>query len=96
MEHLDWIYQKALARASQFNIEGVTPMLALGVTKNVIPAIASTNALVAAATCNEAFKILTGCNPHLSNYMLYKGGTFIGCETEVLAKKPTCEACKTR
>ena len=54
-------------------------MLALGVTKNVIPAIASTNALIAAATCNEAFKILTGCNPHLSNYMLYKGGTFIGC-----------------
>ena len=71
-------------------------MLALGVTKNVIPAIASTNALIAAATCNEAFKILTGCNPHLSNYMLYKGGTFIGCETEVLANKPTCDACKTR
>ena len=28
--------------------------------------------------------------------MLYKGGTFIGCETEQMAKKPTCEACKTR
>ena len=52
LEHLDWIYQKALARAKEFNIEGVTPMLALGVTKNVIPAIASTNALIAAATCN--------------------------------------------
>ena len=54
-------------------------MLALGVTKNVIPAIASTNALIAAVTCNEAFKILAGCNPLLNNYMLYKGGTFIGC-----------------
>lgn len=52
MEHLDWIYQKALARAKEFKIEGVTSMLALGVTKNVIPAIASTNALIAAATCN--------------------------------------------
>ena len=54
-------------------------MLALGVTKNVIPAIASTNALIAAATTNEVFKILTGCNRSLNNYMLYKGGTFIGC-----------------
>ena len=65
-------------------------MLALGITKNVIPAIASTNALIAAVTTNEVFKILTGCNPSLNNYLLYKGGTFIGCETEQLAKKPTC------
>jgi len=68
-----------VARAKEFNIEGVTPMLALGVTKNIIPAIASTNALIAAVTTNEVFKILSGCNPTLSNYMLYKGGTFIGC-----------------
>ncbi len=89
-DHLEWIYQKSLARAKQFNIEGVTSMLSLGVTKNVIPAIASTNALIAAATTNQVFKILSGCNPPLNNYMLYKGGTFIGCETEQLAKKSTC------
>lgn len=71
-------------------------MLALGVTKNVIPAIASTNALIAAVSTNEVFKILSGCNPPLNNYLLYKGGTFIGCETALLAKKPTCQACKTR
>jgi len=53
-------------------------MLSLGVTKNVIPAIASTNALIAAVTTNEVFKVLSGCNPSLSNYFLYKGGTFIG------------------
>jgi ubiquitin-activating enzyme E1 C len=80
-EHLEWVYQKSLARAKQFSIEGVTPMLALGVTKNVIPAIASTNALIAAVATNEVFKILSGCNPQLNNYFLYKGATFIGCET---------------
>jgi ubiquitin-activating enzyme E1 C len=53
-------------------------MLALGVTKNVIPAIASTNALIAAVTTNEVFKILSGCNPTLNNYFFYKGGTSIG------------------
>ena len=52
MEHLSWVYEKALARAKEFGIEGVTPMLALGITKNVIPAIASTNALIAAVTTN--------------------------------------------
>lgn len=34
-----------------------------------IPAIASTNAIIAAASCNEAFKIATSSASYLSNYM---------------------------
>ena len=48
-------------------------MLTLGVIKNIIPAIASTNALIAASCCNEAIKFLTGCSFVMEDYMFYMG-----------------------
>jgi NEDD8-activating enzyme E1 len=43
------------------------------VVKNIIPAIASTNAIVAAACTLECLKIVTLCCRGLNNYMLYAG-----------------------
>lgn len=95
-EHITWLYQKALARAKEFNISGVTYSLTQGVVKNIIPAIASTNAIIAASCCNEAFKIATNSNPSLGseeNYMMYSGNDSIYTYTFKHEKKDDCPVC---
>uniref|UniRef100_A0A914RKH9 NEDD8-activating enzyme E1 catalytic subunit n=1 Tax=Parascaris equorum TaxID=6256 RepID=A0A914RKH9_PAREQ len=46
-DHVQWVYKAALKRAQKFGIEGVDLRLTLGVLKRVIPAVASTNAVIA-------------------------------------------------
>ncbi|KAG9236020.1 hypothetical protein BJ875DRAFT_250029 [Amylocarpus encephaloides] len=95
-EHITWLFQKALARAKEFNISGVTYSLTQGVVKNIIPAIASTNAIIAASCCNEAFKIATQSNPCLGfeeNYMMYSGNDSIYTYTFKHEKKDDCPVC---
>lgn len=92
-EHVDWMYTTALKRAAEFNISGVTRQLTLGVVKNIIPAIASTNAIIAASCCNEAFKIATNSNPLLNNYMMYSGDESIYTYSYENQKNPECAVC---
>lgn len=94
-EHITWLYQKALSRAEEFKIPGVTYSLTQGVVKNIIPAIASTNAIIAAACCNEAFKIASGCNPYLENYMMYSGDEGVYTYAFEHQQKPDCPVCGT-
>lgn len=95
-EHITWLYTKALNRAKEFNITGVTYSMTQGVVKNIIPAIASTNAIIAASCCNEALKIATSCAPFLENYMMYTGDSNeAGLYTYTFAaeKKDDCPVC---
>lgn len=95
-EHITWLYTKALTRAKEFNIPGVTYSMTQGVVKNIIPAIASTNAIIAASCCNEALKIATSCAPFLENYMMYTGDSNeAGLYTYTFAaeKKDDCPVC---
>jgi len=95
VDHMKWMYEKACKRAEEFNIKGVTYRLTQGVVKNIIPAIASTNAIIAAAEANEAFKIATNASGYLNSYMMYNGVTGVYTYTFPYEKKETCPVCGT-
>lgn len=54
-------------------LQGVTFQLTQGVVKNIIPAIASTNAIISAQCVLEALKTLTCFSTGLDNYMMWVG-----------------------
>mmetsp|Transcript_2605 Transcript_2605/g.9934 ORF Transcript_2605/g.9934 Transcript_2605/m.9934 type:complete len:404 (+) Transcript_2605:3011-4222(+) len=92
-DHLKWIFDRASERAQQFGIRGVTYRLTQGVVKGIIPAIASTNAIIASACTNEALKIATAMADTMKNYMTYHGGEGIHTHTYEPEKLPTCAEC---
>jgi len=93
MEHVTWVYRAALERSRQFSIPGVTFSMTQGVVKNIIPAIASTNAVIAAACTSEVLKIATSCNPYLENYMMYAGEEGVYTYTFAAEQKSDCPVC---
>lgn len=91
--HINWIYEKSCERASQFNITGVTYRLVQGVIKNIIPAVASTNAVIAAQCATEVFKLATSCCMPLNNFMVFNNVDGIYTYTYEAEKKEDCLAC---
>ncbi|KAJ7685310.1 NEDD8 activating enzyme [Mycena polygramma] len=92
-QHIGWLYTVAAARAKEFNIEGVTWALTQGVVKRIIPAIASTNAIIAASCCNEAFKIATSSAAYLNNYFMLIGTEGVYSYTFEHEKREDCPVC---
>jgi len=81
-DDINWIMAAAETHAQKFGITGVTFKLTQGVVKRIIPAIASTNAVISACCANEVFKMVTNCHGRLNNFLNYSGDG--GCNTNVI------------
>jgi ubiquitin-activating enzyme E1 C len=95
--HMTFMFNRAQEWATKHNISGVTFSLTQQVVKNIIPAIAATNATIAAACVNECFKFLTGAGHNMNNYQRYNGqawfpGTF--AQTFHYERVADCPSCK--
>lgn len=95
-DHMLWIYEKAQERAEEYGIQGVNYRLTQGVVKNIIPAVASTNAVIAAACATEAFKLATSCSKPLQNYMVFNDTDGVYTYTFECERKEDCFSCSTR
>eukprot|EP00918_Siedleckia_nematoides_P019718 GHVU01042009.1.p1 GENE.GHVU01042009.1~~GHVU01042009.1.p1 ORF type:complete len:530 (-),score=96.40 GHVU01042009.1:109-1698(-) len=91
-KHLEWVCERAQARAKVFNIVGVTPDLTAGVVKNIVPNVAFINCVTASHQVNEAFKLVTRCAPAIDNHFFFNGVT---CYSAVARydRNPNCTAC---
>ncbi|KAL6185833.1 hypothetical protein ACLB2K_041956 [Fragaria x ananassa] len=91
--HMKWVYDEATKRAELFGIPGVTLSLTQGVVKNIIPAIASTNAIISAACALETLKIASGCSKTLTNYLTYNGAQGLHTKVTEFVRDKECLVC---
>jgi len=92
-DHMLFLFAKASERAQRFHIDGVTLQLTSGVVKRIIPAIASTNAIIAAACVNEAWKYLSYGSRLMETYMMYNGTMGVYSYTFAYQRKENCPIC---
>ncbi|VDN05390.1 unnamed protein product [Thelazia callipaeda] len=93
MKHVDWVYKAALERANKYKIEGVDLRLTKGVLKRIIPAVASTNAVIAASCALEALKLASNIACPMQNYMNFTNidGIYLGVVE--LERARSCSVC---
>lgn len=93
MAHIDWIHERSVERARQFNIEPPTHRFSQGVIKRTIPAVSSTNSCVAALCAMEAFKLVTECAQPMNNFQVMNLSSGFYSYTFEAEKDDNCLVC---
>ncbi|KAL6727601.1 hypothetical protein Aduo_009464 [Ancylostoma duodenale] len=91
--HVEWVLNKALARAEKYGIKGVDRRLTQGVLKRIIPAVASTNAVIAASCALEAVKLATNTAKPIDNYLNFTDIEGVYCGVVQMERDPECATC---
>lgn len=91
-EHINWIFNKSTEFGAEFNISGITIEMVRGVVKNIVPSIASTQAIIASMCTTEALKYITGIRSNLHNFTICGTDGIYGIDLEYM-KMPDCSAC---
>jgi len=91
--HMQFICEKAQERARQYDIDPPDYNKTMGVIKNIIPAIASTNAIIAAGCANEAFKLVTFASQTMCDYHFYLGSDGASSSTFQWKRDKECMIC---
>lgn len=92
-EDMQWICKKAQERAEKFNIKGVNFKLTMGVVKNIVPIVASTNSIIAAVEVHECMKIFTYCAKVMDGTMRNTSGEGLYNRVEKTGKSQGCQVC---
>lgn len=92
-QHVSWVYEKAQERANSYSITGLSYRLVQGVLKHIIPAVASTNAIIAASCVTEVFKVATSCYHNYNNFMQFNDIDGIYTFVFEAEKKENCLNC---
>ena len=98
-EHIQWIMEQAIQHQKEYNVDGeINEKLTKGVVKNIVAAIASTQAVIAATCATEAFKLVTATGPVINNNFLFVGDASCGLYGNhfLFEKKEDCDDCSNK
>lgn len=94
-DHIMWIMDRAKTRADEFGIstDSIDFRKTQGVVKRIIPAVASTNAIIAAQCSFEAFKFATTAYKNMEDYTMFVQQEGVYSYTYQCQKMDDCLIC---